>query len=97
VTPLVRLPFSWIWFRNFGLEYAKMCTRMCILDQPYVNIYMHPWEFIDLSKRDDLSELPVLIKRNTGGKMERMVGGYIKWCIKAGLKPTTVEKWLSTL
>lgn len=95
VTPAARLPFSWIWFRNFGLEYAKLCTRMCVLDQPYVNIYLHPWEFIDVSKRAGMEELPLIIKRNTGRRMERMVEDYVVWCRRIGLEPMPIEKWLS--
>ena len=97
VTPLVRLPFSWLWFRNFGLPYAKFCTRMCILDQPYVNIYLHPWEFVDLSKYDAGAQLPIMIRRNTGRKMIKMVGSYIRWCSKNNLQPMTIEKALPQL
>ena len=44
VTPYLRLPFSWFWFKNLGLNYAKLCTKMCMKD-PYVMIYFHPWDF----------------------------------------------------
>jgi len=97
VTPLIRLPFSWLWFRNFGLWYAKFCTRLCVLDQPYVNIYLHPWEFVDLSKHKDCSKLPLIIKRGTGGKMGAIVDDYIRWCRKGGLNPMTVERGLQEL
>jgi len=97
VTPLIRLPFSWIWFRNFGSTYAKFCTRLCVIDQPYVNIYLHPWEFVDLSKHKDCSKLPLIIRRNTGEKMVKMVFDYIKWCQKSKLRPTTIEKGLKQI
>lgn len=97
VTPLLRLPMSWIWFRNFGTTYAKCCTRMCLLDQPYVNVYFHPWEFVDLTKYKSGAQLPILIRRNTGKKMMKMMKDYIKWCLKNGLKPTTIREGISEL
>ena len=99
VTPLLRLPLSWLWFRNFGLTYAKVCTNLCMLDQPYVNIYLHPWEFVDLSTRNGCSKLPLIIRRKTGGEMSRMVESYLRWCCKSGLKllPMTVKNGLKHL
>lgn len=97
VTPLLRLPFSWLWFRNFGVDYAKFCTKLCVLDQRYINIYLHPWEFVDLSKYKAGSQLPLLIRRDTGKKMVKMVGDYIKWCYKSNFKPSTIEKELEEL
>lgn len=76
VTPLIRLPFSWIWFRNFGLQYATACTKLCMLDQDYVSVYFHPWEFADLCNYD----MPESFRRNTGDKLVEMMGKYIRWC-----------------
>lgn len=62
VTPIIRAPITWLWFRNFGPTYTKTCTRLCFLTDSYVNIYFHPWEFVSLEERD----IPLVFKRNTG-------------------------------
>ncbi len=76
VTPLIRAPFTWYWFRNFGLVYAKACTRLASLNQNYVSIYFHPWEFADLEQYN----IPYSVKKNTGEKLRKLLGNYIKWC-----------------
>ncbi len=90
VTPLLRLPFSWFWFRNFGLTYTKICTKLNLLDKDYVNIYFHPWEFVDLNKY----KLNKSIKRNTGNKLIKMLDNYIDWNLNNNLKFVTVKEYL---
>lgn len=77
VVPLIRVPFTWLWFRNFGLAYAKFSTELCFLTDSYVNIYFHPWEFIPLKKWG----IPLMFKRNTGNVLYRRLGAYIKWLL----------------
>jgi peptidoglycan/xylan/chitin deacetylase (PgdA/CDA1 family) len=78
VTPIVKIPLMWYGFRNYGLTYAKMCTRMASINNNYASIYFHSWEFSDLGKYD----LPKYMKKNTGEKLERMLREYIGWCKK---------------
>lgn len=56
VTPFLRFPFSWFWFKNLGLTYSKFCTKMCMKDD-YVMIYFHPWEFAGKGGRAHLEKL----------------------------------------
>ncbi len=80
VTPLIRLPFSWIWFRNMPLVYSKLCTKLTYLDQNYVNIYFHPWDFFDVDKNPFTNKIMKLIIRNTGSKMIHKFDKYLDWC-----------------
>ncbi len=80
VTPVLRLPFSWVWFRNLGLGYAKICTYLTFLDQDCVNIYFHPWDFINLDIVPFKGNITRAILRNTGTKMIRNFDKYISWC-----------------
>ncbi len=48
VLPIIRAPFSWVWFRNMPIIYSRFCTFSCLIDPGFVNIYFHPWEFIDI-------------------------------------------------
>ena len=88
VVPLVRLPFAWFWFRNFGLRYAKICTMLSIKHN-HICTYFHPWEFTSIE-----TKLPMGFKRNTGKKMMKMITEYIRWCKRRGFEFVTIEEYL---
>ncbi|MDO8740183.1 MAG: polysaccharide deacetylase family protein [Candidatus Woesearchaeota archaeon] len=90
-TPLIRLPFSWLWFRNLGLTYAKFCTLISFADVNFINLFFHPWDFINLKK----FKLPFLIKNNTGDKCINMLENYILWCKKSKYEFKTIGKYLN--
>jgi hypothetical protein len=69
VTPLLRLPFSFVWFRNFGLNYAKICTLITLKGQLFINLYFHTWEFVNLKSFD----LPFYVTRNTGNVISKLL------------------------
>jgi len=99
VTPLFRLPFSWIWFRNFGLTYAKMCSNLCLIDQDFINLYFHPWDFIDVGeteygKKVRWWEVERFYKRNSGELMIENIERYIKWAGSIGLRFSTIWGYL---
>jgi uncharacterized protein (DUF3820 family) len=94
VSPVLRLPFSWIWFRNFGLNYAKFCTSWVFLTQEYVNIYFHSWEFADIMHNFACS-LPYGITRNTGRKMIKFLENYLIWCSTHGIRSQTIHDFLT--
>ncbi len=73
VTPLIRIPFTWITFRNLNSFYYKISTYLNLLNNDFINLVLHPWEFVDLEKMD----LPKLIKRNTGDKLINKLQDYI--------------------
>jgi len=78
VTPVIRLPFSWVWFRNMPLIYSKFCTSFSLLDSDYINIYFHPWEFVELNKFN----ISKMIKRNTGNQNIIKLNKYLNWISK---------------
>lgn len=91
VTPILKLPFSWIWFRNFGLNYAKLCTNLSLLsDIPFLNLYFHPWEFINLEKWS----ISPLIKNKTGKKMCKIFDSYLSWCQSKKFKFISIKDFL---
>ena len=93
VSPILRLPFSWIWFRNLGLNYVKLCTRAVFLTQDYVNIYLHSWDFAYFND-NSISNLPYLIKRNTGIKMSKLFEDYLIWCLGKKINVHTIYYYL---
>jgi peptidoglycan/xylan/chitin deacetylase (PgdA/CDA1 family) len=90
VTPYVRLPLSWFWFRNIGLNYAKYCTTSIFKKGGFLNIYFHPWDFVDMSKAD----CGGMIKRNTGSIMIDMFSRYIDWLSGIGVKFDTIKNYI---
>ena len=90
VMPFIRAPLFWLAFRNFGLGYAKLGTRACLLNQDYVNLVFHPWEFIRLEELN--LNLPKIITRNTGDRLENMLEKYVNWCKDKGFKIKTLKE-----
>ncbi|HIH25561.1 polysaccharide deacetylase family protein [Candidatus Woesearchaeota archaeon] len=93
VTPFLRLPFSWVWFRNIGLLYTKICTKLNLIDKDYVNIYFHPWDFYNTNTKEFKGVLYISL-RNAGDKTIKQLDKYIKWCKKNNLKITTISEYL---
>ncbi len=93
VTPIARLPFSWFFFRNLGVGYAKMCSRLCLLNSNFLNLYFHNWEFLDLEGKG-FEAIPKKFRRNSGRKFEASLGKYIGWAGKKGLQDRTITEFL---
>ena len=90
VTPLTRFPFSWLWFRNFGVRYARVCTDLCLYNPGFVNTYFHPWEFIDIKKYN----LHYFLCFRTGKWMEKKFQDYLKWCLNKKIRFCTVKDYI---
>jgi len=93
VTPIFRLPFSWIWFRNLGLNYVKFCASQVLLKQEYINMYIHAWDLVDINDISGL-RLPYLVKNNTGQKMEQLLDRFFRWCKIKGVNTETIYNYL---
>lgn len=93
VAPILKLPFSWIWFRTFGLHYAKFCTSWVFLAGDYANIYFHSWDFADIDNKS-IFNLPRSLTYNTGRKMLNILGNYLAWCNKNNYKLETIHNYL---
>ena len=93
VVPIIRLPFSFLWFRNFDLSYVESCTLMCNLNQDMINMYFHTWEFADVSKYS----LPFLIKRNCGEVMNKKMKDFLNWCLTKDFQFSTIYNYIKLL
>lgn len=60
VTPFFRSPLFWLSFKNAGAARYNSWLTKCLQHDGYANIYMHPWEFADLSG----FRLPAYIKKD---------------------------------
>lgn len=91
VTPILRLPLIWIIFRNMPYFYTKLCTNLSLINNNFINLVFHPWEFVDLNKLN----IPKLMKRNTGEKLINKLDKYLKWVNKKQIKSSTIKEYLS--
>lgn len=90
VTPIIRLPLLWITFRNMPASYAKICTTVALINNNFVNLLFHPWEFIDISK----FEMPFLMKNNTGNRFLKKIENYIKWAKNKDYEFSAITEFL---
>ncbi len=49
VTPNLRTPLFWLTFKNFSSKWYCRQVQKCLDAYGYANIYLHPWEFTDIS------------------------------------------------
>lgn len=76
-TPIIRFPLFWLSFHNLPQWlYRAACVRT-IKNDHYLNIYFHPWEFIDLTPPK--FGLPKFVSKNSGSKMIDRFNGWITW------------------
>jgi hypothetical protein len=44
----MRIPLFWLSFKNFSSKRYAGLVRKCLSADGYANIYLHPWEFVEL-------------------------------------------------
>jgi peptidoglycan/xylan/chitin deacetylase (PgdA/CDA1 family) len=49
VTPHIRTPLFWLTFKNLSANWYARQVQKCLNTYGYANIYLHPWEFADIS------------------------------------------------
>ncbi|GAB3906067.1 polysaccharide deacetylase family protein [Larkinella knui] len=60
VTPRLRLPLFWLSLKNFPFAiYKRLCLNTLQTDG-FLNLYVHPWEFTDLSA---YPKIPAYVRR----------------------------------
>ncbi len=96
VTPLLRLPLSWLWFRLFGVSYEKICSRLALLNSDYLNLYFHPWDFADFRSLSFDYPLRALIAHHSGDIALRNLDRYLSWTIKQNYVPQTISTYLKS-
>jgi hypothetical protein len=92
VSPLLRAPFSWIWFRTLPLSYSLFHSKLALLSTQFLHLYFHPWEFVSLSSYK--KRLPSHIIYNTGLQLQQKLEAYIKWCKLQRCRGMTVYDYL---
>lgn len=78
VTPLLRFPLFWLSFHNLPLWLYKILCVWTYRNDKYLNIYFHPWEFVDLQDKHRFG-FPNYISKNSGDKMKFRLENLIVW------------------
>jgi peptidoglycan/xylan/chitin deacetylase (PgdA/CDA1 family) len=91
VTPLLRLPFTWLFFRNLPSAYARACSLASAPGTGYINIYFHPWEFVDLGR---IPGVPGYLTRNTGRPLTRKLKNYLAWVKRRGFQSLPMGEFI---
>ena len=60
VTPRLRLPLFWLSLKNFPFVWYKQLCLQTLRTDGHLNLYVHPWEFTDLSA---YSRIPTYVRR----------------------------------
>ncbi len=68
VSPFFRTPLFWLSFKNFSSKKYSTLVQKCLTGYGYANIYMHPWEFADLSPY----KLPSYIAKNQNHMTDKL-------------------------
>jgi peptidoglycan/xylan/chitin deacetylase (PgdA/CDA1 family) len=76
-TPLIRFPLFWLSFHNLPLWLYKAACSRTINHDSYLNIYLHPWEFTDLTQ--SRYGLPGYVSKNSGQAMIDRFRKLLQW------------------
>lgn len=93
VTPWLRFPLSWIWFRIFGLTYMKLCSSFTYLMQDYINIYFHTWDFENITY-SPLRWPHRLLIHNTGNRTISNFKRFLDWVRRENITVLTMSGYL---
>lgn len=80
VTPVLRIPVFWLVMKNAPVNLYKLLCRRILAKDGYIVLYVHPWEFTDLSAYP----LPALVKRRDGKKLLNKLEALFAFFSKAG-------------
>jgi len=94
-TPFIRLPLFWLSFHNFPQWLYRSACAQTIRADGYLNIYFHPWEFVDLTGAE--FGLPKFISRNTGAQMIDRFHSWIAWMKSKNYTFSTMSEFVRSI
>lgn len=96
VTPFIRFPLFWISFHNLPLGIYFYLANRTIKKDGYLNIYFHPWEFMDIGPRKKYN-FPFYVTKNTGLKMVKRFERFIQWGLQKGYHFVRTSDFVETI
>lgn len=73
VTPYYRIPLFWLSFRHLPESIYNTYARQTLRHDGYLNLYFHPWEFIDLQE----FPLPRYLISGTGDQLLQRMNRFV--------------------
>lgn len=77
VSPLIRFPLFWLSFHVLPFGLIKWISRITHKKDGYLNLYFHPWEFVNI--KDDRYGVPQYVANTSGIAFAEKIKAYIKW------------------
>ena len=93
VTPIIRFPLFWISFHNVPIKIYYWLCRWTLKTDGYLNIYFHPWEFINLDQKEKFN-FPGYVSKNSGEKMADRMDAFINKIKKTNYKFVTFQEFI---
>lgn len=93
VTPVLRIPLFWLSAHNMPVSIYRWLLRKTHSKDFYINIYFHPWEFVDLSLLD--IDIPYIIRHNSGLEMQKRLSGIIKMFLEGNVRFSTISDFIN--
>jgi peptidoglycan/xylan/chitin deacetylase (PgdA/CDA1 family) len=90
-TPVIRFPLFWLSFHNLPQNPYRVACRYTISTDHYLNIYFHPWEFIDLTQSK--FGLPKFVSKNSGTQMITRFNSWIAWLKQQDFQFNTLSEF----
>lgn len=88
VTPTLRLPLFWLSLKNFPFAYYKQLCRQTLQTDGFLNLYVHPWEFTDLSSYE---KIPTYVRRHSRDELLDRVENLLRYLKRFGDFSTMAE------
>ncbi len=88
-SPVLRFPLFWLAFKNLPLSVVNFFSKWTLLNDNYLNIFYHPWEFKDLS----LYQIPGIVKKQSGDAMLEKLSNYISYLLSLNSTFITISEY----
>ncbi|HZY80138.1 MAG TPA: polysaccharide deacetylase family protein [Cyclobacteriaceae bacterium] len=89
VTPALRFPLFWISLHVLPLWLYLVLCRRTLTHDGYLNLYLHPWEFVNL--KDARYRLPWFMTKNSGSPLLDRLRAIIQHFKASGTPFTTMN------
>jgi hypothetical protein len=96
VSPITRFPLFWLSFHNLPLWYYTHLVKKTYQKDGYLNIYFHPWEFMDLTDKERFG-FPGYVSKNSGAAMIRRMDQFMSWINKQSYHSGTISSFIKNL
>lgn len=92
VVPGIRFPLFWLSMHHLPLSLYLRLMSYTAKHDAYLNVYYHPWEFIELNTLG--LRLPRLVTRNSGTEMCHRLRTLIRYLKSEGLSFATTSEYI---